>query len=137
MIINNEISIDESFIKCDFIRSSGPGGQNVNKVATACQLRFDLVNCDAISDRVKARIIQFNPSKINSAGELIIEARKYRSQLRNKEDAYDRLREIILKRLPEPTPRKRKKISRAVKKRRLENKRHKSEVKQNRKPPRW
>mgnify|MGYP001320402807 CR=1 FL=1 len=92
-----EIKPDSGDIEYHFVRSSGPGGQNVNKVATAVQLRFDLVGTRALTETVKRRIFKLAGNRINARGILIIDARKYRAQERNKQDALDRLNALVLK----------------------------------------
>ncbi len=130
--INSEISIDEKEIKMDFIRASGPGGQNVNKVATAVQLRFDVNSSSSLPDDVRSRLILLAGKKVTEDGVLIISAKRFRTQERNKQDAIDRLTELIKKATKKPRVRKKTKPSRASKRRILESKRHRSRIKRQR-----
>jgi ribosome-associated protein len=136
IFINKDISIDEKEIKMDFIRASGPGGQNVNKVSTAVQLRFDVFNSKSLNDKLRQRLIRLAKNKINEDGILIIDARRFRTQIKNRQDAIDRLVELIRKATIEPKKRVKTKQSKASKKRILENKRRRSKTKQLRKPVR-
>ena len=130
IFINNRISIDEKEIHEEFIRSSGPGGQNVNKVATAVQLRFDVRNSPSLSDDVRDRLISSAGRKITKDGILVIKAARHRTQEQNRKDAIERLADLIKKAAaPPPKPRKETRPSRASKERRIESKRRKSEVK--------
>jgi len=131
--ITDDIEIKEDEIKEDFIRASGPGGQNVNKVATAVQLRFDVRNSPSLPDDVRERLIKLAGKRMTELGELIIKAKRYRSQLKNREDALNRLISLIRKATDIPKPRRTKKPSQAAKARRLETKRKRSEIKQMRK----
>ncbi len=127
--ISQNIQIDENELVLDFVRSSGPGGQNVNKVSTAVQLRFDVANSKSLPEHVKTRIIELAKNKITEAGVLIIEAKKFRSQLKNRQDAVARLTSLILKAVEVPKKRLPSKVSAAQKRQRLENKKRRSETK--------
>jgi ribosome-associated protein len=98
--------IDESELQFDFIRSSGPGGQNVNKVASAVQLRFDVRNSPSLAPDVKERLIRIAGSRVTEDGVLIIEAKRYRTQEQNRFDALQRLTVLIQKALEKPKVRK-------------------------------
>jgi len=123
------ISIDPSEIQEKFVHSSGPGGQNVNKVATAVQLRFDVANSPSLSDEVRGRLTTLAGRKITAGGVLLIEARRYRTQERNRADATARLVELIRKAAVKPKPRRKTKPTLASKHRRLESKRQRGETK--------
>jgi ribosome-associated protein len=128
--INNRISINENEIHEEFIRSSGPGGQNVNKVATAVQLRFDVRNTPSLHDAVRARLIILSGRKITKDGVLVIKAARHRTQEQNRKDAIERLVGLVKKAAaPPPKPRKATRPSRASKERRIESKHRKSEIK--------
>ncbi len=127
--ITPSLSIDESELQYDFIRSSGPGGQNVNKVATAVQLRFDAAHSPSLPEEVKGRLAVIAGSRLTGEGELIIESRNNRTQDQNRADALMRLVDLLRQAANPPRPRKKTRPSVAAKARRLEEKRKHSEVK--------
>ena len=132
--ITPEIALDENEIHLDFVRSSGPGGQNVNKVATAAQLRFDLRNSKSLSDEIKERLLASQPGAVTSDGVLIIDARRFRSQKANREDALARLMEMVSQAARRPAVRHKTRPTRASKERRLEFKRRRGLAKSLRRP---
>jgi len=127
--ITGTLSIDDAELGWEFIRSSGPGGQNVNKVATAVQLRFDVLGSQSLPDDVRERLIGLAGKRMTSGGVLVIQARRFRSQEGNRQDAWDRLAELVKKAMVRPAVRKRTKPSRAAKARRLEEKAKRSKIK--------
>ncbi len=131
--VTSEISIDESEIAESFVRSYGPGGQNVNKVATCVQVRFDASASPAISDDVRSRLAKLAGRRMTSDGVIVIEARRYRTRERNRADALDRLVELIRKAASPPPRRRKTKPTQASRLRRIESKRHRSQVKRRRK----
>jgi ribosome-associated protein len=127
--ITPTLTIDERELQMDFIRAAGPGGQNVNKVATAVQLRFDIANSPALASDIKGRLIQLAGKRVNADGVLMIEAKHFRTQEQNREDATQRLVELIRKAVVKPKPRRKTKPSAASKEKRLKSKKVKGEVK--------
>ena len=123
------IALDEREIHLDFIRASGPGGQNVNKVATTAQLRFDVRRSPSLPDEVRQRLIGLAGKQITDDGVLIITARQFRTQDRNRQDALDRLIALIRRASVRPTPRHKTRPTRASKQRRLETKHRRGETK--------
>ena len=130
--ITPTINIDEHELQLEFVRASGPGGQKVNKVATAVQLRFDVINSPSLPDDVRTRLIRIAGKRMTEDGVLVIEAKRYRTQDRNRKDAIDRLISLIQKAAVQPKPRRKTKPTLASKERRLENKRRRSETKRRR-----
>ena len=117
------IDIPDGDVELAFIRSSGPGGQNVNKVASAVQLRFDLAGTRVLSNSVKARLRRLAGRRLTDDGALLIVARETRSQAENRRLAFERLQELISRALIEPKRRIATRPSRGAKERRLETKR--------------
>jgi ribosome-associated protein len=130
--VTPEIALDDSEIEERFIRASGPGGQNVNKVSTAVQLRFDVEHSPSIDDRVRQRLKALAGSRLTTEGVLVIEAKRHRTQAQNREDARERLVELVRQAARRPTRRRPTRPTRAAKERRVETKRQQSERKQSR-----
>jgi ribosome-associated protein len=127
--ITSSIVIDDSEIQQEFIRSSGPGGQNVNKVATTVQLRFDVANSPSLPDEVRERLLSLARSRITEDGVLIINARRFRTQGRNRQDATERLAALIRRAAEKPRGRRKTRPTLASKIRRLEDKHRRAETK--------
>ncbi len=130
--ITRNLAIDENAIRFVFIRSSGPGGQKVNKAATAVQLRFDVARSSLPAD-IQKRLARLAGEKINQEGVLIFDARRFRSQEQNRRDAQERLVELIRRAVQKPKPRLRTKPTAASQERRLEEKRRRGVLKRQRK----
>ena len=127
--------IDERELRLVFIRASGPGGQHVNKVATAVQLRFDVLASPSLSEEIRRRLIRLAGRRISTSGILIIEAQRFRTQERNRQDAIDRFKELLRKAAERPKSRIRTRPSASSRMRRLAMKRHRSDLKRTRRPP--
>jgi ribosome-associated protein len=128
------IAIDESELHEEFVRASGPGGQNVNKVSSAVQLRFDVRHSPSLPAEVRDRLIRLGGKRVTDEGVLIIDARQHRTQDKNRRDAVERLVILICKAAERPPVRKRVKPTRAAKERRLEGKKRRSRTKHLRGP---
>ncbi len=127
--VTDNIAIDERELEERFVRASGPGGQNVNKVATAVELRFDVRGCAALPPSVAARLARLAGRRLTDEGVLVIRAERFRTQERNREDARDRLLKLIRKAAIVPKRRVATKAPRASKEKRREDKTKRSRVK--------
>ncbi len=120
--ITSTIQLNDTEVVLNFIRSPGPGGQNVNKVATAVELRFDVLHSLSLPDDVRQRVLALAGNRLTTQGELIIKASRYRTQERNKQDAIARLRDLIIRATFVPKKRKKTKPTYASVQKRLEGK---------------
>src|SRR5438132_13563688 len=127
--INENISIDEDEVEERFIRASGPGGQNVNKLASAVQLRFDVRRSPSLPHDVRARLEGLAGNRLTREGVLVITAQRHRTQERNRQDALDRLIELIRRASVAPRPRRPTKPTKGSRERRLDSKRRRSTIK--------
>ena len=127
--VSPSITIPESELKITFIRSPGPGGQNVNKVATAALLRFNVLDSASLPEEVRQRLLAVIGKKLTKEGDLIFKASRYRTQARNKQDALDRLQELLKRAAVPPKKRKKTKPSLASRERRLNKKKLASKTK--------
>jgi ribosome-associated protein len=127
--ITDAVSIDESELSETFVRSSGPGGQNVNKVSSAVQLRFDARHSPSLPNDVAVRLMRLAGKRLTKDGVIVIIAQSHRAQERNRADARERLFDLIRQAAVKPVPRRATKVPRAEKKRRIEGKRHRSAIK--------
>ena len=130
--ITRSIALQESELEESFVRSSGPGGQNVNKVSTAVQLRFDAAHSASLPDVVRARLIALAGSRASLEGVITITAQRFRLQGRNRADALERLVTLIREASHKPKPRKATRPTRAARQRRLDGKRRRGEIKHDR-----
>ena len=127
--VTPHISIDERELEERFIRASGPGGQNVNKLSSAVQLRFDVRNSPSLTDDVRARLERLAGRRLTREGVLVIIAQRHRTQERNRADALERLIELIERAAVAPVPRRPTKPTKGSRERRLESKKRRSSIK--------
>jgi ribosome-associated protein len=132
LLIDSTHSISEEEVTVSFVRASGPGGQNVNKVATAVQLRFDVRKSSSLSEEVKTRLAKLAGSKMTQEGILVIEAKRFRAQEKNRADAELRLKALILKALIRPKKRRPTQPTAASRARRVETKKIRGQTKRHR-----
>ena len=127
--ITDRIALGEHELEERFVRASGPGGQNVNKLSTAVQLRFDVRNSPSLPDDVRRRLEKLAGSRLTNDGVIVLIAQSQRSQKRNREEALERLVELVREAAHRPTPRVKTRVSRAAKRRRVDDKKHHGAVK--------
>jgi ribosome-associated protein len=137
--ITPSLALDESEIQLEFVRAAGPGGQNVNKVATAVQLRFDVRGSPSLPAEVRARLVKLAGRRVSEDGVLVITARRYRSQERNRSDAVQRLVKMIQKAATRPRVRKETRVSLSARAARVDEKKRRGEIKRRRRrlPEDW
>lgn len=133
--VTERLSLNEDELEWGFVRASGPGGQNVNKVSSAVQLRFDVQHSTSLPEEVKERLIRLAGKRMTQAGVLVIDARRYRSQEANRQDALQRLIALIRQAGARPKMRKATHPSAAARAARREEKRHHAWIKRYRRPP--
>ena len=129
MRVTDSITIDESELTEDFVRSSGPGGQNVNKLASAVQLRFDARRSPSLPDDVRTRLERLAGRRLTRDGVIVITAQRHRTQERNRQDALDRLVELIRQAAVPPVPRRATRPTAGSRERRLESKKRRASIK--------
>ncbi len=131
------VTIDDNELVERFVRSAGPGGQNVNKVATAVELRFDIANSPSLPEPVRERLLAKRDRRVTGEGVLVLSAQRFRTQERNREDARERLAAFVESGLHAPKPRVATKPTKASKRRRLDAKRERSTIKRGRTGRNW
>jgi len=135
--ITDTISIDDSELEESFVRSSGPGGQNVNKVSSAVQLRFDARHSPSLPNDVAIRLMRLAGKRVTKEGVIVIIAQQHRDQTRNRAEARERLFDLIRQAAVRPVPRRATKVPKAQKRERLEGKKHRSRIKNLRQSKGW
>jgi ribosome-associated protein len=127
--VTDTISLDNSELSETFVRSSGPGGQNVNKVSSAVQLRFDVRHSPSLPNDVAVRLMRLAGKRLTKDGVIVIIAQSHRAQERNRADARERLFDLIREAAVRPIPRRATKVPKAQKRKRIEGKKHRSAIK--------
>jgi ribosome-associated protein len=135
LIVNSQIAIPRSEIRFSFVRSAGPGGQNVNKVASKAVLRWPARTSSSIPDSVRARLLAQVGRRVNDRGELVLSSQRYRDQAKNVDDCLEKLRTFILTAATVPKKRRKTRVTKAAREARLRQKRVKSERKRFRRSP--
>lgn len=130
--VNHSLSISEADLQIDFVQAGGPGGQNVNKVATAAVLRFDTA---LLPEEIRLRLQALAGGRLTTEGILIIQARRYRTQEANRQDAIQRLAELLRRAAQPPRPRHKTRPTLASRRKRLDDKRRRGEIKRQRSQP--
>ncbi len=133
--VNEQIRIPEEEFSWSFVRSGGPGGQNVNKVASKAVLRWDLAASPSVPEEVKVRLRTLQRRRVTKEGELVLSSERFRDQDKNRHDCLEKLREMVLAATFVPKPRKKSRPTKGSRERRLKEKRHRAATKSQRRPP--